>query len=168
MSLLDILKQYTNPGSVPPPDVNAHFDAVAREAAPADLGSGIGAAMRSNATPPFGQIIGGLFSNSNPQQRAGILTELIQAIGPNASSIAGGVLGRITGPAGAAGTITASQANQVSPEEASAIASHAEQRDGSIVDQAGRFYAAHPALVKTMGVAALAVAMSHMGRQQKG
>jgi hypothetical protein len=51
MGILDILKQYSNPGTTPAGDVAGHFDAVAQQASPQDLGSGIAAALRSGATP---------------------------------------------------------------------------------------------------------------------
>jgi hypothetical protein len=78
-------------------------------------------------------------------------------------------LGRILGP-GAVGpttSITPTQAAQVSPADLSAIAATAHQQDGSIVDRLGSFYAQHPTLVKTLGVAALGAVMSHMNSQQR-
>jgi len=69
---------------------------VAQQASPQDLGAGIAAALRSNATPAFGQSVGSLFSLSSPQQQAGLLNQLIQSIGPGAlSGVAGGILGRV-------------------------------------------------------------------------
>jgi hypothetical protein len=46
MGILDILKQYSNPGRTPAGDVVGHFDSVAQQASPQDLGSGIAAALR--------------------------------------------------------------------------------------------------------------------------
>ena len=167
MSVLDILKQYANPSAAPAAEVSGHFDTVAQQAAPKDLGGGIAAALRSDATPSFGQTIGGLFSRSTPDQQAGLLNHLVQALGPSAlSGLGGGLLGRVLGSSGASAPISATQAAQVSPADVSAMASHAEQHDGSIIDTIGNFYAQHPTLVKTLGVAALSVAMSHMGKQQ--
>jgi hypothetical protein len=166
MSILDILKQYTTPGAAQG-DVHSHFDTVAQQASPGELSSGIAAAMRSNATPSFGDTIGGLFGNSNPDQRAGILNQLVKSIGPGAlASVGGGVLGKILGSGGAQAPISPAQAAQVSPSDVSAIAAHAEQHDGSIIDRVSGFYAQHPTLIKTLGAAALAATMSHMGRQQ--
>jgi hypothetical protein len=166
MGLLDILRQYADPAGVQPDRVQDHFAEVAQQSAPQDLGSSLAAAFRSSATPPFGQMVGELFGNSNPQQQAGVLNQLVQGIAPGAlSSVAGGVLGRILGAGAAAGVppvITAEQAAQVSPADVGAIATHAEKHDGSIVDQVGAFYAQHPALVQGLGTAALALVMSHM------
>jgi len=170
MGILDILQQYANPSAVPQSgDVHEHFDEVARQASPQDLGNGVAAAFRSDATPPFGQMIGNLFGQSNPQQRAGILNQLVQVLGSGAlSSIAGGALGRVLGGSGnAAPTITPDQAQQISPADAATIAEHAEKSDPSILDRAGQFYAQHPQLVKGLGAAALAIALGRMHSGQR-
>jgi hypothetical protein len=170
MGLLDILQQYANPSATPQTDnVHQHFDQVAQQASPQDLGNGLAAAFRSDATPPFGQMIGNLFGQSNPQQRAGILNQLVQVLGSGAlSSVLGGALGRaVGGGASAAPTITPEQAQQISPADAATIAEHAEKKDPSILDRAGEFYAQHPQLVKGLGAAALAVALGRMHSNQR-
>ena len=167
MGLLDVLQQYSNPATAPTGNVHEHFDQVAQQASPQQLGNGVAAAFRSDATPPFGQIIGNLFGQSSPEQRAGILNQLTQVLGSGAlSSIAGGVLGRVLGGAShAAPTITPEQASQVSPADAAVIAEHAEKKDPSILDRAGEFYAQHPQLVKGLGAAALAIVLGRMRSQ---
>jgi hypothetical protein len=168
MGLLDVLQQYANPAAAPSDKVHEHFDQVAQQASSQQLGNGVAAAFRSDATPPFGQMIGNLFGQSTPEQRAGILNQLTQVLGSGAlSSIAGGVLGRVLGGAGnAAPTITPEQASQVSPADAAVIAEHAEKKDPSIMDRAGEFYAQHPDLVKGLGAAALAIALGRMHSQR--
>jgi hypothetical protein len=168
MGLLDILNQYVNPSTAPTGNVMEHFDQVAQQAPPQDLGRGIAAAMRSDSTPPFGQLVGNLFGQSNPQQQAGVLNQLIQSIGPGAlSGVAGGILGRVLGGGSSSGvpTITPAQASQLSPVDVNAIATHAQNQDGSVVDKIGGFYAQHPTLVKSLGAAALAIALGHMRSQ---
>jgi hypothetical protein len=168
MGLLDILNQYTNPSAAPTGNVMEHFDQVAQQAPPQDLGRGIAAALRSDSTPPFGQLVGNLFGQSNPQQQAGVLNQLIQSIGPGAlSGVAGGILGRVLGggSSSAVPTITPAQASQLSPADVNAIATHAQNQDGSVVDKIGGFYAEHPTLVKSLGAAALAIALGHMRSQ---
>jgi hypothetical protein len=167
MGFLDILKQYGEPGAQPSGDVFGHFDSVASQATAGQLGSGIAAALRSDATPGVGQVLGNLFGQSNPQQKAGVLTEIMQALGPAAAATAGGgILGRLLGNwgAGPRATITPAQAAQVSPSDVSRLATSAQEQDDSIVDRLGSFYAQHPALVKTLGVAALGAVMSHMSQ----
>ena len=171
MGILDILKQYADPSGVEPDRVGSHFDEVAQQSNPNELGNGVAAAFRSDATPPFGQMVGDLFGRSDPQQRAGILNQILRTVGPGVlASLGGGVLGRALGgagaPANAAPTITPAQASQISPADAAAIAAHAEQHDGSIVDKASEFYAQHPALVKSLGAAALAIVLGRMHSQR--
>ena len=167
MSFLDILSKYAaNPQ--PQPETVNHFDEVARTAPPASLGNAITSMFKSNDTPPFGQAVGSLFSQSNPQQRAGVLNQIVQSLGPAALGAGGGILSRMLGSGNSAGAVpnlTPEQASQVSPEDVNVLATHAEQQHPSIVDRVGSFYAQHPTLVKTLGVGALAVAMSHMNRQ---
>jgi hypothetical protein len=174
MGIFDILKQYAASGSAPAGDVPGHFDAVAQQANHQQLGSGIAAALRSDATPAFGQTIGNLFSQSSPEQKAAVLNEIVQALGVAGVAGAGsGVLGRILGagagtvPGAATPTITPAQAAQVSPADMSAIAAGAQKHDDGIVDRLGTFYAQHPTLVKSLGVAALGAVMSHMSQQQR-
>jgi hypothetical protein len=169
MGILDILQQYTDPARAPTDRVDEHFDEVARQSSPRDLGNGVAAAFRSDATPPFGQMIGDLFGRSDPQQRAGILNQIIRSVGAGGlASVAGGVLGRVLGGAGgnAPATITPEQASSISPQDAAVIAEHAEKKDPTIMDRAGEFYAQHPDLVKGLGAAALAIALGRMHSQR--
>jgi hypothetical protein len=166
MGILDVLQQYANPAAAPTDKVHEHFDQVAQQASSQQLGNGVAAAFRSDATPPFGQMVGNLFGQSTPEQRAGILNQLTQVLGSGAlSSRAGGVLGRVLGGGNAAPTITPEQASQVSPADAAVIAEHAEKKDPSILDRAGEFYAQHPQLVKGLGAAALAIVLGRMRSQ---
>ena len=78
MDIADILKQYADR----PTDTQTDFDEVARQVPPDVLGSGIAQAFRSEQTPEFGNMIGSLFGGSNPQQRAGLLGQLIRSVAP--------------------------------------------------------------------------------------
>jgi hypothetical protein len=61
--------------------------------------------------------------------------------------------------------VTPEQAQQVSPEVISQLAEHAAKQDPSIIDRAGEFYSQHPTLVKSLGVGALTVIMSHLSQR---
>lgn len=165
MGLMDILQQYAG-GAVPAQgNVGDHFDEVAGQVPTQDLGGGVAAAFRSDATPPFEQMIGSLFGQSNGQQQAGMLNQLVRGIAPGLlSGVAGGVLGRILGGTGSPGSpaITPAQAATLSPNDVTAIAAQAQQQDPSIVDRLGAFYAQHPTLVKTLGAVALSAVMGHL------
>ena len=165
MGLLDILQQYAGGNSPSPGNVSDHYDQVAQQVPQQDLGQGIAAAFRSDSTPPFGQSVGSLFGQSNPTQQAGVLNQLVQSLGSSAlTGVAGGILGRMLGGGmpGSTPTITPQQASQLSPNDVSTIATHAEQQDPSIVDRVGSFYAQHPTLVKTLGAVALSAVMGHL------
>jgi hypothetical protein len=158
MGLLDVLSQLA--GNVAA-DPHLHFDQVAQQASPDQLGQGLAAAFRSDQTPPFAQMVGQLFGQSNGSQQAGMLNQIIAALGPAAlSGVAGGALGNLLAPGQT--QVTPDQAAQLSPAQVQEIAAHAEQHQPGIVDQMGRFYADHPTLVKTLGGAALALILTRM------
>ncbi|HYY58886.1 MAG TPA: hypothetical protein VE842_16260 [Pyrinomonadaceae bacterium] len=168
-----ILQQYSGAQAGQAPDtVQDDFDRFAQTAPQSALADGLAEAFRSNQTPAFGQMIAQLFSNADGQQRAGILNTLISALGP---TIAAQLFSRggLSGLAGLLGSgqreLTPEQASQVSPEAVREIAEQAESKDPSIIDRASNFYAEHPTLVKTLGAAALTVALAKLAeRQQNG
>lgn len=169
MNIADLLKQYADS----PTDTQADFDAVAREVPRDVLGGGIADAMRSDQTPPFANMIGSLFGGSDPQQRAGLLSQLIRAAGPAIlSSIGGGALGRIVqgmqgkDSAGASALeVSPTDAAAVTPDELREISATAEKQDPGIFDKIGAYYAQHPEVVKVLGGAALAIALGRMANR---
>ena len=170
MGILDILKQYANPGNTSAPDLaDRHFDEVAGVAPPEILGQGVGDAFRAESTPPFGQMVAQMFGQSNPQQQAGVLNQLLGSIGPGVlSALGGGLLGRMLAPSsGGVPQVTPQQATQLSPQQVQEIATQAEQHDPSVLDRIGGFYAQHPQLVKTLGSAALAIALAGISNRMR-
>jgi hypothetical protein len=169
MGLMDILQQYTNTGPRDLNSIHAHFDEVAQAAPTAVVGQGVADAFRSDDTPPFGQMVGQMFGQSNPQQQAGVLNQLLRSIGPGVlSTLAGGVLGRLMAPANAGpAQLTPQQASQLTSQEVQTIAAQAEQHDPTVLDKVGGFYAEHPQLVKTLGSAALAIALAGISSRMR-
>ena len=166
MNIMDILKQYADR----PTDTQTDFDEVARQVPPDVLGNGIAQAFRSDQTPSFGTMIGSLLGGSNSQQRAGLLNQLISAVGPTLlSSIAGGALGKLLqGARGAPKpTLTPGDADQLTPQQVQEIAVAAEKQDPSVLDKVGAYYAQHPELVKILGGTALAIALGQMATRMK-
>jgi hypothetical protein len=177
-----ILQQYTGAQAGQAPDtVHDDFDQLAQNAPPDTLAEGLAAAFRSDQTPDFGQMAASLFSNSGGQQRAGILNTLLRAAGPailsqvlsrtgqsggGASSSGGGVGGLIDLLRGGQQEVTPEQAEQIPPEAVQQIAEHAQQKDPSIIDRVSDFYAQHPTLIKTLGAAALTIALSKIAQRQ--
>jgi hypothetical protein len=162
MGLTDIFEQYRNDAAVNPHIAPEHFDAAVRQAPRDAVAQGIADAFRADSTPSFGEMIGGMFGQSNPEQRAGVLNQLLRSLGPAVlSSLGGGILGRMSAPSRAGPpSLTPEQASQLSPEEVRDIAAKAEQHDPSVMDRIGSYYAEHPQLVKTLGSAALAIALA--------
>lgn len=156
------------------------FDQVAQNAPRATMAQGVTEALRSDQTPPFAQMVGQMFGQSDPTQRAGMLNQLLRGVGPGLlTSIAGGALGNIFGgnnagnnagnSAGnnAPAAITPEQAAAMTPEQVQQIAEKAEQENPSIVDRMGDFYAEHPTLVKSIGGAALAIVLGRVAQSMQ-
>lgn len=161
----NLLNQYLGGGNTSAGAGQAEndFDRVAQNSSLASLAQGVTQALRSDQTPPFPQMIGQLFGNSNPDQRAGLLNQILSSVGPGVlSSITGGALGNLLG---GGQQVTPDQAAQISPQQVQELAAKAEQQNPGIVDRMGDFYAAHPTLIKTIGGAALAVALGAMAQR---
>jgi hypothetical protein len=188
IDLGNLLQQYMN-GASGADNTRAadDFDRVSQQVPHDQLAQGVTQALRSDQTPPFPQMVGQMFGQSNPNQQAGMLNQLIAAAGPaligalagrggmgggmgNAGGMGGmgglgGLLGNLLG--GANGNnpqpqITPEQASQITPEQVQEIAQKAEQENPGVVDRMGDFYAQNPNLVKGLGGAALAIALAHM------
>ena len=167
MNLTDILRQYAGGAPVASPDAHEHFDEVARAAPPEVLGQGVADAFRADSTPPFGEMVGQMFRNSEPQQRAGLLNQLLRSMGPAVlSRLGGGIFGK-TSTAVTDSQFTPEQATQLTPAQVEEIAAQAEKHDPSVLDRIGSFSADHPQLVKTLGSAALAIALAGVARRMR-
>jgi hypothetical protein len=164
-NIMGILNQYRDVSAgTPPPNVEQDYSQVAQSAPQSHLAGGLAEAFRSNDTPPFSQMLRTLFSNSNGEQRAGILNQLLGSVGP--SLLASGDLSSLTALfRGGQPNVTSEQANQIPPEAVQQLAEHAEKQNPSIVDQASQFYAQHPTLVQALGAGSIALIMSHLSRR---
>ena len=105
-----------------------------------------------------------MFSQSDPQQKAGILNRLLQAAG---GAVALSNLGfKMPGlGSGADVTVSPSQAQQVSPAAVKEMADHAQQQNPGIVEQAGEFYSRHPELVQALGTGVAIWVMQRLVRR---
>ncbi|MGF6350736.1 hypothetical protein [Variovorax sp. W2I14] len=157
MGLLDILQEAIGSDTGGP-----HVgQVITQHASPDAIGAGLAAAMRSDQTPAFGDMVGRLFGQSSPVQQAGVLNQILATLGPAAASmLAGGVLGRLLQPGQT--QLTPEQASQLSPARVTEIAAHAEEQHAGVIDEVSRFYAQHSGLVKTLGGAVLAIALAKM------
>lgn len=179
--LSGLLEQYNGarPGQAPD-TIDDDFQQVAQNAPQPALADGLAAAFRADETPEFGQMTANLFNNSNPQQQAGLLNMLLRYAGP-------AILGKVLGGGGAATgggggglsdlinifrggqqEVTPEMAQQIPPDAVQQIADKAQKEDPSIIDRISDFYAEHPTLVKTLGTAALTIALSKIAQRQFG
>lgn len=165
----NVLQNYSQSGTPASEDaVGDHFHQVAQAAPTSELASGLSAMFHSDKTPPFPQMIGQLFSNSNGTQRASLLNALLSG------GAASGILSQLSQtaglslPAGLGSTapVTPQVAEKVTPEMAQQAAAQAAQHDPSIVDRISEIYAQHPTLVRTLGAAAMSIALSHLARRR--
>src|ERR1044071_1066231 len=179
--LSGLLQQYQGAEPTQAPDtIDDDFDQVAQAAPQPALSDGLAAAFRSEQTPEFGQMTANLFNNSNPQQQAGLLNTILKYAGP-------AILGRIMSGGGGGGAtaggggglsdlinifkggqqeVTPEQAEQIPPEAVQQAAEEAQKHDPSIIDKISDFYAEHPTLVKSLGAAALTIALSKIANRQ--
>jgi hypothetical protein len=174
MSLLggigDLLKQYTGGTGTSPANLEQNFDQVAQAVPSSSLAGGLAEAFRSGDTPPFAQMAAQLFSNGNGQQQASMLTTLMSSVGPDVlskftGSNAGSQLAAIL--QGGQTQVSAEQAAKVDPTEVQALAQHVEQNNPSIIDRVSEVYAEHPTLIKTLGAAAMAIAVKKIAEQHQ-
>jgi hypothetical protein len=59
------------------------------------------------------------------------------------------------------------QAQQLSPEAVQQLATHAQNANPSVVESVSNFYAQHTTLVKTLGGAALSIALAKVAERQR-
>jgi hypothetical protein len=162
MGLLDVLSRYQQQPNRPPPQVLDDFDQVAREADPEDLEHGLQEAFNADETPPAEEMIGKLYERSDDNTRAGLLNEILGALGGGAA--AGGLLRHLR-PGN--DRFSPQDARDISARDVQEAAAQAGGRSPDIIQTASRFYARHPQLVQTLGQAALAILMRGIARRRQ-
>src|SRR5215470_4267535 len=150
MGLLDmaggLLQQYlnTNTASGQPNAAAAqHFDQVSQQASPDLLSKGLAAAFHSDQTPDFSQMAAQMFAQATPEQKQALLAKLQSVLGPAGAALGGG---------------------NVSPAVVQSTLEQARTANPSIVEKVSGFYAQHPTLIKTLGSAALTIALAKMAQ----
>lgn len=156
-SLGDLVKNVTG-GNAPAAEVHAAYDQVADATPHGDLADGLAHAFKSEQTPPFEQMVSGLFTQSSAQQKTDFVNHLLGVLGPAGFAQALSAAGIGGGP---------QSAEQLSPEAVQVLARQAAVKDPSIIDKAASFYAQHPTLVKTIGISALALLMRKISASRR-
>lgn len=157
MGLMDILKQVASAGGVS----EQQFDQVAQAVPSNVLADGLAHAFRSDETPDIGAMVGQMFGNSSGQQQAGMLNQILATLGPAvAAGLGNGALGSVMSPG--SNQVTPAQASQLSPQQVQDVVEQAHRMNPGIADELAAFYSQHSGLIKTLGGAALAIAMAKM------
>jgi hypothetical protein len=150
----DLLAQYAS-GTASSGDAAQHFDQVTQSVDQGTLAQGVTAAIRSDQTPPFAQIASQLFASGSADQKLAMLNTLVSSISPEQRA----QLSQLIPGLASGAPITPGQAAAVPPDAVQTIARHAETHNPNIVERMSDVYAAHPTLVKTLGSAAMMIAM---------
>jgi hypothetical protein len=147
----NLLKQITSTGAVakPDPDVDEDFEQVAHAAPTPTIAAGLTAAFKSKKTPAFGEMLSRLYSNSDCDQKAGIINQLFGLMGAGNTHL------------------TAEQAQNLSPEAVRRLATHVQNSNPSVVESVSAFYAQHITLIKSLGGVALTVALAKIVEEQR-
>ena len=169
-----LLSQFASGGNAAnAPD---QFHQAAQNASPDLISQGLSAMFRSDKTPTFGEMAGQMFGQANPTQQAGMLNQMLGSMGSGAlasllggtgGSALSGILRQSTNANAAPTALTPEQASTLTATQVQDIAHHAEQNSPSIIDKMSSFYAEHPGLVKTLGGAALAIALAKMAENHR-
>lgn len=167
-----ILEQYSGgPKTQQSQQVERDFDDIAQNAPPEELSHGLTEAFRSDQTAPFGDMISQLFGQADTQQRTGMLNQLLSGVGPSllGSVLGGGALGGLLNRAGGHDVqLRPEEVEQLTPQQVRDIANQAEKENPGIIEKMSGFYAQNPALVKSLGGAALAIALGKMSQRSRG
>jgi hypothetical protein len=173
--LASILKQFSGASPVDAQAAEQHFESAAENAHPELLSDGLSAMFKSAQTPPFGQMVSQLFGNANADQQSAMLNQILASLSPqalnnllNRDGPLRSALGNVKAPdAYTPISVAASDVVSIAPAQVEQITNHAEQNNPGVVDQLSAFYAQHASLVKTLGGAALAIALAKMSQAQK-
>ena len=165
MSLFDDVKNLLGSaalGASTSGEPSAHFEQFAQSVDPTTLAQGIAASIRSDDTPPFAHLVSQLFSSASDDQKSTIVNTLLSAVTPDQRAH----LSMLIPGMGTAASLSSEHAATISPMDIQSLAQGVEQHDAGIIDKMSALYAAHPTLIKTLGVAGLTVAMRHIAAQQ--
>ncbi len=160
MGLLDTLTQIVNAASQNSQPQQQQVEEL--QQAPADvLSQGLREAFDSKDTPSIGNLVGQMFGQSSNQQQAGLINQIIQALGPAAATaLAGGVLQKVLKPG--SDQVEAADVAQLSADEVTSVVNEAQAQRPELSQQLSEFYSQHSGLIKALGSVALLAAAIKM------
>ena len=160
MGLLDTLTQIVNAASQNSQPQQQQVEEL--QQAPAEvLSQGLREAFDSKDTPSIGNLVGQMFGQSSNQQQAGLINQIIQALGPAAATaLAGGVLQKVLKPG--SDQVEAADVAQLSADEVTSVVNEAQAQRPELSQQLSEFYSQHSGLIKALGGVALLAAAIKM------
>jgi hypothetical protein len=168
MGLLDDIKGLLSgykAGEAPAGDAAAHFQQVAQSVDSGTLANGIAAAMRSDQTPPFASMVSQLFASGNGDQKTAMVNTLLSSVSSGQRTQLASMIPGLGALAAGSGASAASAVSALTADNVKTLAQHAEKNDAGIIDKMSSLYAAHPALVGTLGTAAMTIAMRNIAQR---
>ena len=161
MGLLDALSQIANAISQNSQPQQSHVDEIVRDAPRDTVREGLREAFDAGDTPSMGEQVGQMFGQSSNQQQAGLINQVIQALGPAAAAaLAGGVLQKVMKPGEQ--QVDADAVAQLSPTEVTQVVNEAQQQQPELSQRLSEFYADNSGLIKALGCVALLAAAIKM------
>jgi len=143
--------------------VEQDFVAVAQHVPAEHVTTGLAEAMHSEQTPPFEDMVGDAFERGSDELRAAMLKRLIDGASAAAVKplIDDGLLPRAANGSGhPAVPVDTGLVRELDTEVIRRLAREAAQEDPSVIDRMSEFFAVDPAAGRTLGGAALSVALS--------
>jgi hypothetical protein len=159
----DLLQKISSGNAAP----HEQFDQVAQAAPQSSLAAGIASALGTGGTSQFAQMATQLFTNGNGDQKSTMINSLLATAGPALLAQLGGSGGGLASLLGGGTSVTPEQAANISPQAVQELAAKVHQTDPSIVDKLGQAYSAHPDLFKTLGAAAMSIAVAKIAENHK-
>ena len=161
MGLLDALSQIANAISQNSQPQQSHVDEIVRDDPRDTVREGLREAFDAGDTPSMGEQVGQMFGQSSNQQQAGLINQVIQALGPAAAAaLAGGVLQKVMKPGEQ--QVDADAVAQLSPTEVTQVVNEAQQQQPELSQRLSEFYADNSGLIKALGGVALLAAAIKM------
>ena len=161
MGLLDALSQIANAINQNSQPQQSHVDEIVRDAPRDTVREGLREAFDAGDTPSMGEQVGQMFGQSSNQQQAGLINQVIQALGPAAAAaLAGGVLQKVMKPGEQ--QVDADAVAQLSPTEVTQVVNEAQQQQPELSQRLSEFYADNSGLIKALGGVALLAAAIKM------
>ncbi|HYD95344.1 MAG TPA: hypothetical protein VEC01_08460 [Noviherbaspirillum sp.] len=163
-----VLQQYTaETGVRSVQKVEQDFVAVVQQVPAEEVTTGLAQAMHSEHTPPFEDMVGESFERGDETQRAGLLRQLLDAA-PTAVRplVESGIVAAGAASSAPAALVDGAIAQRLDPELVRQMAREAVQEDPAVIDRMSAFYAIDPAAGKTLGGAALSVALGKIAERR--